>query len=142
SRVTLDLPVGSMRLEQPAIAAALLVLALTGKLRDVRSAPRLLIFAAIAFGIYVAVLAASSALMAPTPAASLRLVLWQAISLAGALAAFLLVRSEPAGSLGWLSFSGAANAVAGIVAAFVFFVAPDLSFGVQGGQSVLPKVFA
>ena len=56
-------------LEQPAIGVALLVLALTGRLRDVRTAPRLLIFAAIAFGIYVVVLAASSALMAPVPAA-------------------------------------------------------------------------
>lgn len=143
SRVTLDLSVGTMRIEQPAIAVALLVLALTGGFAGLRSVPRLVVSAAVGFGVYLGVLALSSALVAPEPATSLRLVAWQAISLAGALAAFLLLRAGSAGAVKWLAFGGAWTAVLGIGLATLFLVAgPDVNAGIQSPYDELPKVHA
>jgi hypothetical protein len=143
TRLTLELPVGAMRVEQPAIAAALLVLAFTGGFRGLRGMPRSLLYAALGFGVYLAVLAIASAIFPPDPIASLHLVAWQAISLAGGLAALLLLRRAFEGAVPAIALTGALHAAIGIGLAILFLaLGPGMSVGIQGGDSALPKVRA
>jgi hypothetical protein len=109
SGIRADLPVGTMRLEQPALAG---LIALTIWHRRALELPPIRpLLPIIAAGVvYLATLAASSAFVADDPGASLRLVAWSALSMAGGLAAALLVAGRAARAMP--SFSGPAAVVA------------------------------
>jgi len=111
SKVTLDLPAGTMRLEQPALLG---LIALTIWHRRALHLPSLrpLLLIMVAAVVYLATLTLSSAVVATDPAASLRLVAWTALSMAGGFAAALLLAGRMDRALAW--FSG----VGGVVAAF------------------------
>lgn len=93
SRLVLETPFGTLRLEQPAIGALVVVAAARGR-REGRHAPRQVWLIGAAVLVYLAVMTMSSALVAPQPIASLRITLWWAISAAGGAAAFVLLRGR------------------------------------------------
>ena len=143
SRVTLDTPVGTMRLEQPAIAAVALVLLATGQWRRLLRLDRTAIVIALGFAIYLAVLGIASALRAPHPIDSLRLVVWLAVSMVGGLVAFILVVPDPEASMLPFAVGGALKGAVGVAVAVVFLVAgPDIAPGIQEADGILPRVHA
>jgi hypothetical protein len=81
-------------LEQPAIAALVVVAAAARVGREGLHAPRQVWLIGAAVLVYLAVMTMSSALVAPQPIASLRITLWWAISAAGGPAAFVLLRGR------------------------------------------------
>ena len=141
SRLVLETPVGSLRLEQPAIGA-LVVVAAARVWREGVHAPRQVWLIGASVVIYLAALAMSSALFAPQPIASLRMTLWWAISASGGVAAFVLLRGRAlAGRDAFISV-GSGFAVIGIVAAVIFGIAgPEIAPGIQEVQSVQPRVY-
>ncbi len=149
SRWTIDTRLGNMRLEQPAIAAGLLVLLYARRLPD-RATLRRLVPIAIAFMIYLGALAVSSVLHSPDRADSLRMTFWIALSMAGGLLAFvLLFGSDSEGGTGWLRLAAAGQATVGLLVALLFFTLGPVVFAgvdpVPGMQDVFaagPKVFA
>jgi hypothetical protein len=143
SRATLETPVGTMRVEMPAIAVVAAVLLAAGRFRTLLSLPRSTLAIAVAFGTYLAVLALSSAFVAPGTAQSLRMVAWLAISMVGGIAAFVLVRPRPVGAIEPLALGGAAMGAVGIVVAVLFLVAgPAINIGIQDPYSSVPRVYA
>jgi len=142
SRATLETPLGTMRVEMPAIAVVTVVLAAAGRLKTLRTLPRPALASAAAFGIYLGVLAVSSALLAPGTAQSLHMVAWLAISMLGGLVALVLVRSRAVEAIEPLAFGGALMGAIGIVAAVLFLVVgPSSTFGIQESASPIPRVF-
>lgn len=136
-----DLSVGRLRLEQPAIVAviaALLVSRLLGRPTPLR--PILPIAAAGA--VYLGTLGLSSILLAPDQGVSLRLVAWTGLSMAGGVAAYLLTSANAEKAVNWIIAGGVATAVAGILAAVVFYLAGPFtpSIGVASAASTLPRV--
>lgn len=126
SRPTVELPLGSMRMEQPAIAVTALVLLFT-RWRAIWEAVRASAPVVGAFFVYLAVLAASSLFVAPDPLGSLRLVLWTAVSMVGGLAAYILLRPLPISSGPWFRLAGVCAAAVGIAMGILFLIAgPDL----------------
>jgi hypothetical protein len=145
SRATLETPIGTMRLEMPAIAVVAAVLLAGGRVSTLRSLPRSTLVMALAFGTYLGVLALSSALVAPGTAQSLRMVAWLAISMMGGIVAFILIRPRPVGAIEPIALSGAAMGAVGIVVAAMFLVAgPALKLGIQESASIvpIPRVYA
>lgn len=143
SRVTLETPVGTMRLEQPAIAVAALVLLAGGRFRFLLSLPRSILAIAAAFGTFLGALALSSAFIAPDRASSLRIVVWFAISMVGGIVALALVRPHAAAAMRPLAFAGAAKGAVGITVAALFLIAgPAFDLGIQDSQTILPRVHA
>lgn len=143
SRVTLDTPIGTMRLEQPAIAVVAVVLIATGRMRILRRLPRQSLGLAMAFGTYLGVLAVSSAFIAPDPGASLRIVAWLGISMFGGVVAFVLAWPQPTGAMEPLAFGGAAKGAVGIAVAVAFLVGgPGFESGIQEVHGILPRVHA
>lgn len=141
SRLVVETPVGTLRLEQPAIAALVVVAAVRVR-RDGFHAPRLAWLVGAAVLLYLAVLALSSALVAPQPIASLRMTLWWAISVAGGTAAFILLRGRVAAGRDAFVLVGTGFAVVGIMAAVIFGVAgPDVAPGIQESNTVQPRVY-
>ena len=113
SRVTVELPVGTMRMEHPAIAFVALALLVDRRGRwRLPSGPEATVLI-LACG-YVVVLAASSLVVAPHPLASLRIALWTALSLVGGILAYGLVRTAPLEAERWLRIAGVLLALAGI----------------------------
>jgi hypothetical protein len=135
------LPIGRVRLEQPAIIAALITLTLTrGWPRRSEVRPVLPILAA--FAVYLVVLTVASALNAPKPVVSARLIVWTVLSMAGGVVAFvLLLRPARERVEAWFTGTGIAHAVVGlaIAAAFLFF-GPHGIPGMQTSPGEVPKV--
>ena len=128
SRFTVELPFGTMRMEHPAIAFATLALvvdrrgALYRRQRLRRSEVAIL---GLLCG-YLAVLVVSSAVAAPQPLASLRIVAWTAISLVGGAVSYVLLRPAPLGAERWFRISGVLLALAGIgIAAWYYIYRPS-----------------
>ncbi|MFL5679366.1 MAG: O-antigen ligase family protein [Chloroflexota bacterium] len=141
SRITVETPIGTMRLEQPAIGIVLVVLLAIGAGRDLTRAPRWVYAMAACLAVFLAALAISSAVIAPDRAASLRIVAWWAISLASAVVAYLLVKDVVRDSIVPFTFAAGAKAATGIGVALVFLaLGPTADFGVQGADTVLPRV--
>ena len=141
SRLVLDTPGGTLRLEQPAIAA-LVVVAAARVRREGLHAPRQVWIIGAAVLVYLAALTMSSALVAPQPIASLRMTLWWAISAAGGAAAFVLLRGRAAAGRDALVVVGTGFAVIGIVAAVIFGIAgPDVAPGIQESLTAQPRVY-
>ena len=143
SRVTLETPIGTMRLEQPAIAAVALVLIATGRWRRLLEVdPKALVIAA-GFATYLAVLGISSALVAPQPVDSLRLVAWLAISMVGGVVAMLLAWPDPEGSILPLAVGASLKGAVGIGVALLFLIAgPEGRLRIQEADGMLPRVHA
>ena len=143
SRLVIETPGGTMRLEQPAIAVVAIVLLVRGRLGVLRSVSRTELVIAGAFAGYLAVLAVSSAIRAPQPVQSLRLVAWLAISMVGGGVVYVLARSKPPIAIPPFAFAGAANGAVGIVVAALFLVlGTEADWGIQGAQGILPRVQA
>jgi hypothetical protein len=143
SRATLETPVGTMRLEMPAIAVAAAVLLANGRFRILASLPRSTLAMALAFGTYLGVLALSSALIAPQPTLSLHVVAWLAISMVGGAVAFVLVRPQPVAAMEPLAVAGALMGGVGVLVAVMFLVAgPGWNLGIQDPSTILPRVYA
>ena len=141
SRLVLETPVGTLRLEQPAIAA-LVVVAAARVRREGLHAPRQVWLIGAAVLVYLAVMTMSSALVAPQPIASLRITLWWAISAAGGAAAFVLLRGRAVAGSDAFVVGGTCFAVIGIVAAVIFGIAgPDVAPGIQDTLTVQPRVY-
>lgn len=143
SRATLETPIGTMRVEMPAIAVVAAVLLLGGRFRTLLDLPRSTLAVALAFGTYLGVLALSSAFIAPGTAQSLRMVAWLATSMTGGIVAFVLVRPRPETSMEPLAFAGAFNGAVGIILAVAYLVAgPGFDLGIQDPATILPRVTA
>lgn len=134
SRWTIELPIGNMRLEQPAIAAGLLALLYARRLPD-RATLRRLLPIAVAFTAYLGALTASSLLHSPDRTDSLRMVFWIALSMAGGLLAFsLLFDSDVQGAQRWLRWTAAGQSTIGILIAVVFFTLGPVIFDAPGSM--------
>jgi len=143
SRSTLETPLGTMRPEMPAIAVVALVLLAGGRFSALRNLPRSAVAMALTFGTYLVVLAISSAFVAPGTAQSLRMVSWLAISMAGGVVAFVLVRPRPLDAIEPLAFAAAVMGAFAIVFAALFLIAgPEFHFGIQDPDAIVPRVFA
>jgi hypothetical protein len=143
SRSTLETPLGTMRPEMPAIAVVALVLLAGGRFSALRNMPRSSVVMALAFGTYLLVLAISSAFVAPGTAQSMRMVAWLAISMAGGVVAFILVRARPVDAMEPLAFAGAVMGAFAIVFAALFLMfGPEFHFGIQDPDAIVPRVFA
>jgi hypothetical protein len=145
SRLTVELPFGTMRMEHPAIAFAAVALLIdrNGPLyRSQRPRRTALAILGLLCG-YLAVLAVSSALAAPQPLASLRIVAWTAISLVGGVVAYVLLRTDPVCAERWYRGSAFLLACAGItVAAWYSVQGPSEIPGLSSGLLPWRKVFA
>jgi hypothetical protein len=139
SRWTIELPLGNMRLEQPAIAVGLLALLYARRLPDLATLRRLLPIA-IAFMVYLGALTASSLLHSPDRADSLRMVFWIGLSIAGGFLVFLLLFGQDSlGSPRWLRVTAGGQASLGLLIAVLFFTLgpvlvapPDQAPGMAG----------
>jgi hypothetical protein len=141
SGITVDLPVGTMRLEQPALAG---LIALTIWHRRALELPPIRpLLPIIAAGlVYLVTLSASSAFVAEDASASLRLAAWTALSMAGGLAAALLIAGRAARAIP--SFTGPAAVMATVglllgVAYLLFAVGPPW---IRGASTSMPRVSA
>jgi hypothetical protein len=142
SRETLETPLGTMRPEMPAVVVVAAILLAGGRFGNLRHLPRTTQAMCLAFGAYLAVLAISSAFVAPGRSQSLHWVGWLALSMLSGVVAFVLVRPRPLGAIQPLAFGGAAMGALGIVVAGVFLaVGPDVNPGIQDWNSALPRVF-
>ena len=140
-RLTLALPVGQMRIEQPAIAALLLA-AVIHRRRLPALNWRPLVPAVAAAGAYLLVLAISSALVAPQPIASLRIVGWTLLSMVAGLLMVWLTAHRPAQVLGWFTAAGVFTAVLGLALAAVYYFVGFDAASVGIGSYGPPKVVA
>jgi len=140
SKETVDLSVGRVRLDQPAVLAAMLALALTRRWpRWAEVRPVAVIVGA--FAAYLAVLTLSSVLYAPHLATSVRMLIWTAISMSGGAVAFTLLLRLPTGGEGWFTANGVLHAVVGLTIAIAFLMAgPDGIPGMQVNPGEPPKV--
>jgi hypothetical protein len=121
SLLTIDTPIGNMRLEQPAIAAGLVAILVSRRWPD-RETLRRLAPLGVGFGVYLIALTASSLLYATDRGDSLRMVAWYYVSIGGGLLAFLLlVHAEPEEAPRWLRLAGTTQATIGTIIALVFF---------------------
>jgi hypothetical protein len=145
SRLTIELPFGTMRMDHPAIAFTALALLVDrrGPLYRLQRPRRSeLAILALLCG-YLAVLAVSSVVAAPQPLASLRIVAWTAISLVGGVVAYVLLRAEPARAEGWYRGSAFLFACAGIAVAAMYWVqGPSEIPGLSSGLLPWRKVYA
>ena len=137
---TLDLSVGRVRLEQPAIIAA--VVALTLSRRWPRWAEvRPVSVIVLAFAAYLVVMVLSSILFAPQITTSARLLIWTGISMCGGAVAFTLMIRLARGAEGWFTATGVLYAIVALAIAAVFLIAgPDGIPGMQLNRGEPPKV--
>jgi hypothetical protein len=141
SGVFIALPFGRVRLEQPAIIAALITLAATrGWAR--RSDLPLVLPIAGSFGVYLIVLTLASLLHAPQLAVSARLIVWTALSMGAGVVTFVLVRgTESQGGEGWFTATGVGHGAAGVAIAIAFLLLGPAGIpGMQVVQGEVPKV--
>lgn len=141
SGVVVGLPIGRVRLEQPSIIAALITLVVTrGWPRRSEIRPVFPIVAS--FAVYLVVLTVASALNAPKPLVSARMIIWTALSMAGGVAVFaLLVRPGLERVETWFTATGVGHALLGLVIAGAFLViGPTGVPGMQTSPGEVPKV--
>lgn len=141
SRWVIDLPVGRVRLEQPAVIAALVTLALThGWPRWSLVRPVLPI--AASFVVYLVVLTLASVLYAPQPTVSARLIIWTVLSMAAGVVVFsLLTRPDTKDVEAWFTATGVFHAIIGLGIAGAFLVlGPKGIPGMQVSPGEPPKV--
>jgi len=135
------MPFGRVRLEQPAIIAAVITLLVTrGSARRSDLAPVVPI--AGSFAVYLIVLTLASLIFAPQPAVSARLIIWWTLSMSAGVVAFVLVRrSQSRGGDGWFAVTGVGHAAVGVVIAIAFLLlGPTGIPGMQTSYGEVPKV--
>lgn len=143
SRLVVETPIGTMRIEQPAIVLVAVVLVGRGSLRTLRSLSRTEILFVAGLAAYVGALTASSVAQAPQPVDSLRMVAWLVISMVGGAVVYQLARRVPASTVWPIALTGAAKAVVGLLVATLFLVlGPTADWGVQEALGALPRVHA
>jgi len=144
SRLTVELPPGTMRLEQPAIAAVGLGLAVSGRIRVPSGYERRLVAPIVAgLVVYLACLTLASAFVAPDRIESLRIAAWHALSISGGVAAFLLLRGRAAAVTPWLVGIGLVAAAIGVIVGLLFLVVGNgWTLGIQGTTEGFPRVYA
>lgn len=141
SLLDIELSVGRMRLEQPAIVALVIGIFLhrdalrPSWLRDIRGP-------VLAAAVYLAASAASSAFVAPDPTQSLRLVLWTALSMLGGLGAYWLTVNGRAQPLGWFAGTGVFMSIVGLLGAVAFYLNGQGTALIFGPLSGNPKIQA
>jgi hypothetical protein len=140
SAVTVELPVGAMRLEQPALAG-LIALTLWHR-RALELPPIRPLLPIIAAGlIYLVTLTASSAFVADDPGASLRIVAWTALSMTGGLCAALLIAGRAARAIPAFCNPAALVATVGLLAGLGYLLFGFLGDPWMGAVSGMPRVF-
>ncbi|HEX9043728.1 MAG TPA: O-antigen ligase family protein, partial [Candidatus Limnocylindrales bacterium] len=141
SRITIDLPFGHVRLEQPAILGAFGALVLLGRLPR---PDRRVLAIGLCFGAYLAIMVIASLLEAPALAVSARLLVWTAISMLGAVVAYALLvgdAGEPGIEQRLLAWVGGGQAAVGLVIAVAFLtLGPTGIPGMQLSPGEVPKV--
>ena len=139
SLVTIHLPLGTMRLEQPALAG---LIALTIWHRRALDLPpiRPLLPIISAGLIYLAALTVSSALVAPDPPASLRVAAWSALSMAGGLTAALLLAGRARRAMAWFSGIAGLMAAVGLLSGVAFALFAIGAPWINGAHTALPRV--
>jgi hypothetical protein len=141
SAARIELPVGALRLEQPALVA-LLAAVVWHRRRLALPSPRPLLPLIAAAAIFLAVLTVSSAVVADQPAASLRMVAWFALSMAGGFAAALLVAGRAARTLPWLTGATGLVALIGMVIAVAYLLFAVGTPWVVGTHTFSPRISA
>lgn len=143
SRLVVETPIGTMRIEQPAIALVAVVLVGRGGLRALRSLSRTEILFVAGLAAYVGALTASSVAQAPKPVDSLRMVAWLVISMVGGAVVYRLARRVPETTVWPSAVAGATKAATGLVVATLFLImGPSADWGVQEALGALPRVHA
>jgi hypothetical protein len=139
SLMTIDLPFGRVRVEQPAILGVFVLLLLQGRLRSFRP---IAISASVAcFAIYFATMVLSSMLNAPAIMVSARLLIWTGISMLGAVVAFALVWGHNGEEQRALSWVGLLQGLIGLGIAVAFLaLGPGGIPGMQVSPGEAPKV--
>lgn len=144
SKLTIDIQAGNLRLEQPAILAAIAMILLSRRWpRAPELRPALVVGSA--FAAYLAILTLSSVLYAPQFATSARMIIWTGLSMSGGAVAFTLLArkavTERTSEFGWFSLTGFFHATVGLVVAVLFLAAgPGGIPGMQVSPGELPKV--
>ena len=139
SLLTIDLPFGRVRIEQPAILGLFVLLLVQGRLRAFR--PIAISASVVCFAIYFATMVLSSILNAPVIAVSARLFIWLGISLVGAVVAFALVWGHDGEEQRALSWVGLLQGLLGLGVALAFFaLGPKGIPGMQVSFGEVPKV--
>jgi len=141
SRLVIELPVGTMRLEQPAIAALLLAVVWHRRRLELPSARPLVPLIAAA-ALYLGVLTLSSLLVAPEPLASLRMVLWTGASMTAGLIAALLIAGRARSAFPYLVGAGSIVAAIGALAAIAYFLFGPQASLISGSSGTIPKVYS
>lgn len=139
SSFVIDLEVGGLRVEQPAIATVLAALTI-GRLRGRPTTVRPILAIAAAGAVYLATLGLSSTLFAPDVGTSLRIVAWTGISMVGGVAAFLLTRGQGRRAADMIVAAGFATAVGGLVAGIVFYLFGPMTPGIGARMTTVPRV--
>jgi hypothetical protein len=141
SAVFVDLPIGRVRLEQPAILAAIITLVVSRSWPR-RSEIRPMLPIVASFAVYLVVLTVASALNAPKPLVSARMIILTALSMAGGMAVFaLLVRPGRMRAEAWFTATGVGHALIGLVIAGAFLIiGPTGIPGMQANPGQAPKV--
>ena len=139
SIVDINLTVGRMRMEQPAILALLFG---TWWHRHELSLPslRAIRWPLLAAAVYLGASALSSAFVAPDPDISLRLVLWTGISMLGGLGAYWLTASLRNQPIGWFAGTGVYMAIVGLSLGVVFYLVGPGTPLIYGPLSATPKM--
>lgn len=141
SGIVVGLTVGRVRIEEPSIIAAVITLAVTGGWPR-RALVRPVIPTALAFAAYLLVLSLSSALNAPEPIISARMITWTSLSMLGGVVAFALLASAGRwGAESWITATGVVHAAIGLgVAAAFLMLGPAGIPGMQVSRGEVPKV--
>lgn len=142
SDIVIPLSVGRVRLEQPSIIAGLITLMVGAPWP--RREMRHILPIVVCFFAYLVVLIVASAVHAPEPLVSVRMIIWTTLSMGGGLAVFwLLVGREHDRAEDWIVGTGVAHALLGLLIAGAFFVAGPIGIpGMQTSPGEVPKVTA
>jgi hypothetical protein len=141
SLLAADLPVGTMRLEQPALFG-LIALTIWHR-RALELPPVRPLLPIIAAGlVYLVTLTASSALVATDPGASLRLTAWSALSMTGGLTTALLVAGRAARAIKSFTAPAAVIATLGLVFGVAYLLFHVGAPWVNGAATTMPRIAA
>jgi hypothetical protein len=134
-------PIGRFRVEQPAMAVALLTILATRTWPSWRQL-RPLVPIAAALAAYLGVMGLSSLLYSADLLLSIRLIGWTILSILCGLVAFaLLVRVKAGTEVAWLSRTGYLNAAVGlVVAVWYLLLGPNRIPGMQISFQEIPKM--
>lgn len=140
SDIVIPLSVGRVRLEQPSIIAALIALAVGTPWP--RPLIRHILPIVLCFFAYLVVLIVASAVHAPEPLVSARMIIWTTLSMGGGLVAFWLLVGWDDHRVGdWFVGTGVAHALLGLLVAGAFLVAGPFGIpGMQTSPGEVPKV--